>query len=65
MSIDAHDERESYCKILGHHVVFKYCRVAKEGTPCGNILDCWHENFDVAGFLEDNYTPEQIKVIQS
>ncbi len=55
-----HDEREGYCRKLGHHLTFVYCRTLKDGAPCEKILDCWFEKFDVRAFLEAHYTDEEI-----
>jgi hypothetical protein len=55
------DGKEGYCRILGHHVHFSYCRTCQESMPCSRILDCWFENFDIRKFVEENYTEEEIK----
>jgi len=51
--------------MLGHDVTFKYCRAVQEGLPCRNILNCWHEKFEVKSYLEAHFTTEQIEVILS
>ncbi len=58
---DQHDSIEDYCRMLGHHLSFGYCRTMANGTPCFKILDCWFENFDVKSFIEEHYEPEEIK----
>ena len=58
---DDFDCRECYCRILGHHLRFSYCRSCQEGFPCFKILDCWFEKFDVRKFIEDNYTTAEIE----
>jgi hypothetical protein len=58
--IDQHDQRQLYCRRLGHHLGFGYCRTASDGRPCGLILDCWFETFDVASFMEEQYSREEI-----
>ena len=63
MAIDVHDDRECYCRMLGHDVPFKYCRLVQEGLPCGNVLNCWHEKFEVKSYLQDHFTTEQIEII--
>ena len=47
------------CRLLGHDVPFSYCRQVAEGLPCRLVLDCWHEAFEVAEFIEEHYTAEQ------
>lgn len=63
MDPGAHDHRETYCRMLGHDVPFKYCRQVTEGRPCRRIADCWYTQFDVTGWLQSNFTPEQIERI--
>ena len=63
MTIDAHDELDQRCRLLGHPVSFRYCRQLPEGRPCRLILDCWHERFDVQAFVHQHYTREQIEAI--
>jgi hypothetical protein len=55
------DDEECYCRILGHHLSFSYCRSCQEGAPCFKILDCWFDKFDVRRFIEENYTTEEIE----
>jgi hypothetical protein len=47
------DQREIYCRKLGHRLAFAYCRSTAGGAVCSRILDCWFERFDVAGFLRE------------
>ena len=54
-SLTAHDQREAYCRRLGHHLAFSYCRSPGSDEPCGSILDCWFERFDVAGYMARHY----------
>jgi hypothetical protein len=58
-----YDQRELRCRLLGHDVPFKYCRKVNDGTPCRFVADCWHPQFDVATYLLENYTAEQIESI--
>lgn len=55
------DERECYCRILGHHLHFSYCRSLSEGYPCYKVLDCWFEKFDIRRFIHENFTDEEIE----
>ena len=59
-----HDAREGYCRKLGHHLLFSYCRAMKDGAPCEKILDCWFEKFDVQVYLEAHFTTEEIEEIR-
>lgn len=65
MAIDEHDERETRCRLLGHAVPFGYCRCVQAGSPCRWLADCWHEQFDVAAFLREHFTPEQIEALSA
>lgn len=38
-----HDREETYCRRLGHHLSFAYCRRAEGGQVCPRVLDCWYE----------------------
>jgi hypothetical protein len=60
MNIEAHDDREGYCRMLGHQVPFSYCRAMADGLPCRLVADCWYTQFDAAGWLREHFTPEQI-----
>lgn len=55
------DDLGCYCRILGHHLSFSYCRSCQDGAPCFKILDCWFDRFDVRKFIEENYTAEEIE----
>lgn len=55
------DDYEGYCRMLGHHLRFSYCRGCRNGYPCFKVLDCWFEKFDVRKFVEENYAPEEIE----
>jgi hypothetical protein len=58
--IDAHDREQVYCRKLGHHLGFGYCRKVNQGLPCPLARDCWFEHFPVLEFLEANYTREEL-----
>ena len=56
---DAHDGRRRRCPRLGGEVSFQYCRSCEESRqPCFKIMDCWWEAFDIASYLEENYSEE-------
>ena len=55
------EDREGYCRILGHRLRFSYCRTCQDGLPCCRILDCWFENFEIRRFIEENYTAEEME----
>ncbi len=55
------DAEEIYCRMLGHHLQFSYCRTCRDGLPCFKLLDCWFERFDVEAFVREHYTEEEIR----
>ncbi len=57
---EAEDARRRRCPRLGHEVAFRYCRCPGRDLPCGRIVDCWWEAFDVQAFLRAHYTPEAV-----
>jgi hypothetical protein len=61
--ITQHDQRELYCRRLGHHLKFWYCRQAQEGLPCRGIVGCWGEQFDVGAFLNEHFSEEQLQSV--
>ncbi|NLX13196.1 MAG: hypothetical protein GXY44_06010 [Phycisphaerales bacterium] len=61
MAIEEHDTREGYCRMLGHHVPFSYCRAQADGRPCRRILDCWFEKFDVRSYLATHFSAAEIE----
>ncbi len=47
------------CPRLGGPVAFFYCTACEaDAQPCGKIIDCWWETFDVVRYLEDTLAPE-------
>lgn len=57
---ESHDREEGYCRKLGHHLSFGYCRRVNQGLPCALARDCWFERFPVAEFLAAHYTEEEL-----
>jgi hypothetical protein len=62
---DQYDKDVGYCRMLGHYVPFRYCRLLNNGLPCRRIADCWHERMDVAEFITLNYTESERQAIFS
>jgi len=58
--IEDHDREQGYCRRLGHHLAFGYCRGVNGGLPCALARDCWYERFPVVEFLQEHYTPEEL-----
>jgi len=61
--INSHDQKETYCRMLGHTLSFNYCRTVNEELPCRKVLDCWFEIFPIQEFILKNYLKEEQKKI--
>ena len=49
------------CPRLGGSVAFFYCTACEaDSRPCGKIIDCWWETFDVLRYLKDTLAPEEL-----
>jgi hypothetical protein len=46
-----------WCPQLGQTMAFVYCRRAQDGMPCAKVLQCFDRRFNVAAYLEENFTP--------
>ena len=51
--------------MLGHEVPFAYCRSPGKELFCRNIFNCWWQRFDVQTYVEESFTPEEIKTALS
>ncbi len=59
-----HDHLERRCPRLGGLIPFGYCRKhGGDGLPCGKLLDCWWEYFDIQAYVDDVYPEEVIDKI--
>ncbi len=59
------DTRQGYCRKLGHHLSFKYCREEHNSLPCPKIRDCWYSGIDIDQFLQQNYQQGEIDHLQN
>lgn len=58
--IDHYDAVQHFwCPQLGQTINFAYCRKVQGGLPCARVLTCFAPHFDVAGFIEEHYTPQE------
>jgi hypothetical protein len=63
MTMDLH-QRQIRCPRLGSGVTFGYCLGCGEAqAPCFKICDCWWEQFDVVGYLENHLGPEAVATL--
>jgi len=58
-----YDDYTARCPMLGHLVPFTYCIAPGSDLPCRKILDCWHERIDIAAYLSEILTPDEIESI--
>ena len=58
-----YDSLKTYCRKLGHHLTFQYCRSVSQGLPCSQILNCWFEKIPVENYLRKNFRPEEWEAI--
>ncbi len=63
MSIDGHDDKKKYCRMLGHEIGFSYCRQGASGQACRKIFDCWFESFDIERFMKEHFSAEELKAV--
>lgn len=56
--IEKFDDKEGYCRMLGHVIPFKYCRTVNYRLPCHKILDCWFKRLPIRQFVAENYSEE-------
>ena len=67
MNKEEFDQKQLWrCPMLGGGVPFRHCRKSNSSLPCPRILECWQGRFDISGFLNENYTGQELeKALQS
>ena len=60
---EKYDEKNGYCRMLGHTLAFRYCRMMNDGLPCHNILNCWFERCNIEAFMSAHYSEKELKTI--
>ena len=58
--IEEYDTLVLHCPPLGE-VPFRYCRSVNETLPCRRIMVCWEFRIEIAKFLKDHYSVEEIQ----
>ncbi len=61
--MDRHDDKKSYCRMLGHAVTFNYCRTTSQNTPCRKIRDCWFETLPIEDYMNTHFNTEEQQLI--
>ena len=59
--IEEHDSLIIRCPQLGGEVPYHYCRTVNEDLPCRRIMVCWEFRMEIARFLSDHYSIDQIE----
>ena len=59
--IEEYDALILRCPQLGGEVPFKYCRTLNEDLPCRRIVVCWEFRLEIAKFLGEHYSIDQIE----
>ncbi len=57
------DTKKIYCRKLGHHLTFKYCREENLGMPCAKILDCWYDKIHIHDYLGEFYVSDDLNYL--
>ena len=63
--ISKYDTEQIYCRRLGHHLSFSYCRSEKESLPCASLKNCWYYRIPVDEFLSANFKSDEIGYIEA
>ncbi|NOY45686.1 MAG: hypothetical protein GXP50_09590 [Deltaproteobacteria bacterium] len=64
MGIDRYDQEiHPRCPPLGGEVPFYHCRRVNRGLPCHRIVLCWADRVDIASFIRENYSQEEIEAM--
>ncbi len=63
--VHAYDEKTIYCRMLGHHLSFSYCRRPGNRLFCSRIVACWGEQLDITAYLEEHFSREEIQEAMS
>jgi hypothetical protein len=59
--IEENDALIIHCPQLGGEVPFRYCRMVNEDLPCRRIMVCWEFRLEVAKFLGEHYSIDQVQ----
>ena len=55
------NDKEIYCRKLGHHVPIKYCLSPGQPGFCGSFRNCWFPYIeDVDAFLKERFSEDEI-----
>lgn len=57
--MNRYDDKKNYCRMLGHHVTFRYCRTTTGASPCRKIKDCWFEILAIEDYMNEHFSPKE------
>jgi len=60
--IEEYDSLIIRCPMLGGEAPFHYCRNVNQDLPCRKIIVCWEFRVEIAKFLNEHYSFEQIQI---
>ncbi len=61
---DTYDCMERRCPRLGGPVTFHYCRNCPDtGGFCPKTADCWWEYFDIAAYMKQYLSEDELKAL--
>lgn len=63
--IEEYDNKQIYCRMLGHPISFSYCRKCNIGTPCRSIYNCWFEYIDITTFMDEHFSTDLLEQIKA
>lgn len=61
--IQNYDGQEIYCRKLGHHLHFEYCRQEKQSLPCAAVKRCWNSRIPVEEFLACSFPQADVSYL--
>ena len=60
ITVTGYDDQQLQCPRLGSEVRYEYCRTKGGDLPCCNLLACWWDKFDVADYIRQTFSAEQV-----
>ncbi len=61
-AINEYDQVQHFwCPLLGQPINFGYCRGYQKGLPCSRVVTCYQAHFNVAAYIREHYTQEEME----
>ena len=58
--IEQFDDKTIRCPRVGGEVTFRFCRFENNMLPCRFIAGCWQGQMDIAAFLDEHYSEDEL-----